>query len=218
MSNELKDCPFCGREPEQSERADNNTITGRAYFIACMCGGYSANAHQFGETKEQVTRKWNCRPIAPVASAAPSGELPPLPEPLEINWPNLNRNALGCGVEDRSIHCRYDAAEYGWQDGVDRAIECVPDAIFDADQVQEYARAAIAASAPNKQLVEALKASLAVIDDYLEYEHNGDPWVEDARAMGEMDIDDYARDGRRDAAIAALAAAGVEPLPQAKEG
>jgi len=39
------------------------------------------------------------------------------------------------------------------------------------------------------------------------YEHDGDPWTEDARAMGEMDIDDYAKDGRLTNARTALAAA-----------
>lgn len=75
-------------------------------------------------------------------------DLPPLPEPLGIHWPELHSNALGCGVEDRNIHDRYEAAEYGWQDGVDRAAGCVPDEIFDADQMRAYARAAIAAAAP----------------------------------------------------------------------
>lgn len=55
-----------------------------------------------------------------------------------------------------------------------------------------------------RMLVEALKGALAVIDDYIEYEHDGDPWTEDARAMGEMDINDYSRDGRRDSAREAL--------------
>lgn len=58
---ELAPCPFCGRKPDESERADNVTSTGKAFFIACMCGGYSANAHQFGETREEVVRKWNRR-------------------------------------------------------------------------------------------------------------------------------------------------------------
>lgn len=61
----------------------------------------------------------------------------PLPEPLEINWPQLNSNALGCGVEDRNIRDRYEAAEYGWQDGVDKAVEHVPEDIYTADQVRE---------------------------------------------------------------------------------
>ena len=59
------------------------------------------------------------------------------------------------------------------------------------------------------QLVTALQEALSVIDDYIAYEHNGDPWTEDARAMGEMDIDDYSRDGRLEAARAALTAAGA---------
>jgi len=64
-----------------------------------------------------------------------------------------------------------------------------------------------AQAASNKALVEALGASVATIEDYLAYEHDGDPWTEDARAMREMDIDDYAKDGRLTNARAALAAA-----------
>lgn len=81
---------------------------------------------------------------APAVANAAVGELPPLPEPLEINWPELHSQALGCGVEDRNIHDRYEAAEYGWQDGVDKAIERVPEQVYDAEQMQAYARAAIA--------------------------------------------------------------------------
>lgn len=91
------------------------------------------------------------------APASPSGEdaaeqageavtLPPLPAPLEIDWPELHSQALGCGVEDRNIRDRYEAAEYGWQDGVDRAAERVPEQIFTAEQMQEYARQAIDAA------------------------------------------------------------------------
>ena len=61
------------------------------------------------------------------------------------------------------------------------------------------------------QLMEALKQALETIDDYLAYEHNGDPWTEDARTMGEMDINDYANDGRQAKAIGALALAGDQP-------
>lgn len=58
-----------------------------------------------------------------------------------------------------------------------------------------------------KALVEALSASVATIEDYIAYEHDGDPWTEDARAMREMDIDDYATDGRLDKAKGLIAAA-----------
>ena len=49
-----------------------------------------------------------------------------------------------------------------------------------------------------------LGESLAVITDYLEYEHDGDPWTEDARLMCEMDINFFERDGGLKAARAAL--------------
>lgn len=51
----------------------------------------------------------------------------------------------------------------------------------------------------------ALTEALAVIDDYLDYRHDGDPWTEDARQMGEMRINDYGRDGSLTAAKALLA-------------
>ena len=60
----------------------------------------------------------------------------------------------------------------------------------------------------NQMLLAALKEALATIEDYLDYEHNGDPWTEDARSMGEMDVNDYKRDGRLDRARAAIEKAG----------
>jgi hypothetical protein len=54
-------------------------------------------------------------------------------------------------------------------------------------------------------LLAALQGALAVIDDYLAYTHDGDPWTEDAWLMGEMEINDYGRDGRLKAARALIA-------------
>lgn len=71
----------------------------------------------------------------------------------------------------------------------------------DAIEMHERMRAA----AP--ELLAALEAALFVIQDYLEYDHDGDPWKEDARTMGEMDINDYERDGRLEFARAAIAKA-----------
>jgi hypothetical protein len=68
--------------------------------------------------------------------------------------------------------------------------------------------ARLIAAAP--ELLEALKGALATIEDYLAYNHNGDPWTEDARLMGEMDVNDYKRDGRLDRARAAIAKATGE--------
>ena len=64
-----------------------------------------------------------------------------LPEPLEIDWPELHSQALGCGVEDRDLHNRYECAEYGWQDGVDKCAERVPEQIFDANHMFAFADA-----------------------------------------------------------------------------
>lgn len=58
-----------------------------------------------------------------------------------------------------------------------------------------------------EQLRSALAKALAVIDDYLAYRHDGDPWTEDARQHGEMRINDYERDGSLAAAKALLVGA-----------
>jgi len=82
--------------------------------------------------------------LSPAASPATASgdELPELPAPLEIVWPELHRQGLGCGVEDRNITDRYDAAEYGWECGVERAIECVPELLYEEETVLEIQRAA----------------------------------------------------------------------------
>lgn len=82
--------------------------------------------------------------VASPANGA-AGEMPELPDPLSIDWPSVHSVALGCGVEDRGIRDRYEAAEYGFEDGVQKAACCVPDVIYDADQMQAYARAAVLA-------------------------------------------------------------------------
>ncbi len=97
---------------------------------------------------------------------AVDGELPPLPEPLEIVWPQLHHQGLGCGVEDRNITDRYEAAEYGWQTGVDAAAECVPDELFTAEQVYEVVRADRAARSGNE-------ARLRLAVEALEVNHDG---------------------------------------------
>lgn len=45
------------------------------------------------------------------------------------------------------------------------------------------------------ELLAMLKKAYDAIDEYQTYEHDGDPWTEDARAMGEMTLDDMKQDG-----------------------
>ena len=71
------------------------------------------------------------------------------------------------------------------------------------------ANARLIAAAPD--LLKALEEALVVIDEYLNYTHNGDPWIEDARTMGEMEINEYSKDGRIDKARAAIAKATNKP-------
>ncbi len=47
-----------------------------------------------------------------------------------------------------------------------------------------------------KDLLMALDICLQAIEEYQSYEYSGDPWEEDARAMGEMSLDEMKRDGR----------------------
>ncbi len=48
------------------------------------------------------------------------------------------------------------------------------------------------------ELLKAAEDMLAGIIDYVEYKHDGDPWAEDARAMGEMELNEMDNDGRLD--------------------
>ncbi|MBB3997256.1 hypothetical protein [Aureimonas pseudogalii] len=54
------------------------------------------------------------------------------------------------------------------------------------------------------ELRSALREALSVIDEYIAYEHDGNPDTEDAREHNEMEINRYERDGRLDAAKALL--------------
>ena len=73
-------------------------------------------------------------------------------------------------------------------------------------EMAEYeATGTLIAAAP--ELLEALEMLMPAIDDYINYKHNGDPWIEDARAMGEMDLNEMQKDGRLDKIRAAIAKA-----------
>ena len=80
-----------------------------------------------------------------------------LPKPVEIDWPEYNAHAMGCGLEDRYIMNRYEAMAYGWNEAIDRARERVPEEPFTEAQLREYAEAKCAElRAVVAQMAEAL--------------------------------------------------------------
>ena len=104
--------------------------------------------------------------------------------------------------------CGSEAETYARTKNVPQDSLEVLDAMFIADctvcnaniELEESQEAAIKAwntrVGMHTELVEALRACIGVIVEYTEYEHSGDPWEEDARAMGEMSIDDFKQEGK----------------------
>lgn len=56
----------------------------------------------------------------------------PEQEPFEMEWPDYNESAMGCGLEDRNITDRYEAMQYGWDEAISRVSECLPDVLYTA--------------------------------------------------------------------------------------
>jgi len=45
--------------------------------------------------------------------------------PVEFDWPEYHWQGMGCGLEDRGITDRYEACQYGFQEGVARCAEMI---------------------------------------------------------------------------------------------
>ena len=54
------------------------------------------------------------------------------PAAFEMEWPDYNAQAMGCGLEDRNITDRYEAMQYGWDQAIDRVAECLPEILYTA--------------------------------------------------------------------------------------
>ena len=81
---ELLPCPFCGRQPRHTQRdcspseldSHERSAGKEIHFVACMCGGYSARAHQFGYSFDDVAAAWNRRSPAPIPDPEPAAQQP----------------------------------------------------------------------------------------------------------------------------------------------
>jgi len=125
-----------------ADRVDSARVF-RAMLAAAPAQPAAQQPHRSGCTAgtDEACVQRGCGTNCPAVSPRQGVAYAALPEPLEIDWPELHSQALGCGVEDRGLHNRYECAEYGWQDGVDKCAERVPEQIFDADQMRAFADA-----------------------------------------------------------------------------
>ena len=62
----------------------------------------------------------------------------------------------------------------------------------------EEAERAVRIIAVSPEILEALDLLLNSVIEYVNYRHDGDPYTEDARTMGEMGLNDLHRDGSLD--------------------
>lgn len=76
-----------------------------------------------------------------------------LPAPFD-DWPEFHQHAMGCGIEDRDITDRYEAAEYGWNECEKRTHEQGP---FYAEYQVREAIAAALVKAGQKTVLECLQ-------------------------------------------------------------
>lgn len=80
-------CPFCGEPPGRMDRSSNSNSTGHVWFIYCYCGGYTAHAHQHGNTEAEALAAWNRR-ASPRAEAVSDERVREL---LEDAWKRMDR-------------------------------------------------------------------------------------------------------------------------------
>src|SRR6185369_3101856 len=52
-------------------------------------------------------------------------------DPVVIDWPEYNHEAMGCGLEDRGITDRYEAMHHGWECALERFAERIPENLYE---------------------------------------------------------------------------------------
>lgn len=103
---ELLPCPFCGEQvdPPKSRPSSRDKSEGFVAFLACYCGGYSANAHRMGQGEtekdaiQDVIAKWNTRAVPPSA-VVPEGYVL-VPARIELSPTDIAAIMFQCGGAD----------------------------------------------------------------------------------------------------------------------
>lgn len=84
------------------------------------------------------------------------------------------------------------------QDGIGRAIEPPSDVLAESWNSRYESPELEKLKKEHAELFKALSALIVAANEYADYQHDGDPDTEDARAMGEMMLDDLKQDGTLD--------------------
>lgn len=103
---ELLPCPFCGEQvdPPKSRPSSRDKSEGFVAFLACYCGGYSANAHRMGQGEtekdaiQDVIAKWNSRAVQPSGVVHDGYVL--VPGRIELSPADIAAIMIQCGGAD----------------------------------------------------------------------------------------------------------------------
>lgn len=179
---ELLPCPFCG------ERKFSLALTKRNY---CQLHGEPSQGFRIACRNDRCVS----RPSVVAGDAEQSGGQNKARYDASLAWNNRAAMQPAPSQSDEAV-AREIAIERNlpWTDEDEKRVAAI------LARHRQSAEAALAAEV--ERLRVELLAALRVIKDCTDYEHNGDPWTENAFDMGELDIHDYVRDGRYEHAFA----------------
>lgn len=92
-------------------------------------------------------------------------------EPVFIVEPDYHDQAMGCGLEDRNITDRYEAMAYGWNEGIKRMFEQLPDEpLYLAPQQPQSVK-------------DALEKAAKIVNDFAEQCYNSNATMSDLEVV-----------------------------------
>ncbi|WP_051626162.1 hypothetical protein [Kozakia baliensis] len=91
----------------------------------------------------------------------------------EFDPPEYHDQGMGCGLEDRGIHDRYEAMAYGWDQAIERCIERIPEELYRNPPTDAQAEKVARLEAENERLREALAEAHAALNEVIEGAQQG---------------------------------------------